>query len=69
MSDVLKFLRAYPDDTAAVMSRARVSEVIQEIERIRALLREARKYRYRPNGMESADLFARIDAELEGHTQ
>lgn len=67
MSDALKLLRAYLEgDPVAIMSRRNVGEVIAEIMRLRALLKGARKYRYRPNGMESADLFARIDVELKG---
>ena len=67
MSDALKLLRANLEgDPVAIMSRRHVEEVMAEIERLRALLKEARKYRYRPNGMESADLFARIDVEFKG---
>lgn len=43
MSDILNFLRAYPDDPAAVMSRARVAETIAEIDRLRAELAAATK--------------------------
>lgn len=38
MTDILNFLRAYPDDAAAVMSKARVAETIAEIERLTAEL-------------------------------
>lgn len=38
MTDILNFLRAYPDDPTLVMSKARVAEVIAEIERLRAEL-------------------------------
>lgn len=66
MSDALKLLSAYLEgDPVVIMSRRNVGEVIAEIETLRALLSEARRYRYRPNGMEAADLFARIDAKLK----
>jgi hypothetical protein len=41
--DIVKYLQKYPDDPAALMSKARVEEAIAEIERLRAELAAERE--------------------------
>lgn len=43
MIDIVKYLQNYPDDPAAVMSKARVEEAVAEIERLRAELAAERE--------------------------
>lgn len=66
VSDILKFLHDYPDDISLVMSKARVLEIIAEIEMLRGLIREARPFVHDTIGHPTIDLQLRMDAAIKG---